>query len=637
MKKSVVKVISMVFAIILILMLGANYALRINVIHGKLERSSEEMFQQAEWMIEKNKMDIEEVENEFAESCLRYARMIAHIVSRAPEVIEDLEEMRRLAELMGVDEIHFFDREGEIYAGTNPEYYGFNFHSGEQMEFFLPLLEDTSLELCQEITPNTAEGRRMQYAAVWAEDKSQIVQIGMEPKRVLDAMAGRTLDAVSSFIVGGKSTVLYIIDKETGKVVACNKEAYVGKTVADLGMSAGEIPEELMVFHGKIDGERSCIFARSSGDYILMRSYVTAETFQEAVLDTILLGAYIFLVGLLTIFLVLSFMDKKIVRELDRTNEMLQEIEQGHSDSLLSQSAVPELQELREHINGMLKTVLDPFEKVSMALERSYTPIGICEYSKEYNRGFMTSRVKEILMLDEEEERQLQQDFRFVFKKIQEIKKNPLKEKNVYALGTKPERYIQMEEFDSGSSYVVLFVDVTLEWNKKEMIKRQRDIDILTNLYSRRAFYTRMTELFEHREQVGYGVLLMMDVDGLKRVNDQYGHAAGDLYISQAGKTILSYAGAQGIGGRLGGDEFVLFLYGFRKKEDLLDRLERFKEENGRSIIEVEDGRRFPVWFSIGYAYYPEDSEDYHVLLRLADEAMYRDKKKRKEADSWLR
>lgn len=632
MKKSVVKVISIVFSVILILMLGANYVLRINVVHGKLERSSAEMFQQTEWIIEKNKRDIDEVKDEFAQNCLRYARMISHLVSKTPKITEDLEEMRRLAELLGVDEIHFFNQQGEICSGTNPEYYGLNFHSGEQMEFFLPMLEDPSLELCQEITPNTAEKKWMQYAAVWAEDKSQIVQIGMEPKRVMEAMKGRTLETVCSFVISGKSTVLYIIDRESGRIEACSKEKYIGKTAAELGLPVEEITDELKPLHGKIDGERNCIFAKYSGDYILMRSYVTAETFREAVLDTTLLGIYILLVGLLTIFLVLAFMDKKIVRELDRTNSMLHEIELGHSDRILSQSSVPELQKLREYINGMLKTVLDPFQKVSMALEHSYTPIGICEYSKEYSRGFMTSRVKEILMLSETETEQVQKDPSFIFKKAQEIKKHPLKEENVYALGTEPERYIQMEEFDDGSSYVVLFVDVTLEWNKKEVIKQQRDIDILTNLYSRRAFHTKMTELFASREQLGYGVLLMLDVDGLKAVNDEYGHAAGDLYISQAGKTILSYVGTQGIGGRLGGDEFVLFLYGFRQKEELQKQLRSFEAENGRGMIMVENGQEIPVWFSVGYAHYPEDSEDYHVLLRIADEAMYRNKKQRKES-----
>lgn len=66
-------------------------------------------------------------------------------------------------------------------AAHSRKYFGLNFRSGEQMQFFLPMLSDRSLELCQDITPNTAEQKLMQYAAVWREDGEGIVQIGMTP------------------------------------------------------------------------------------------------------------------------------------------------------------------------------------------------------------------------------------------------------------------------------------------------------------------------------------------------------------------------------------------------------------------------------------------------------------------------
>ena len=57
---------------------------------------------------------------------------------------------------MAVDEIHLFDDQGTIYSGSAPKYFGYNFDSGTQMEYFKPMLKDKSLTMCQDVTPNTA-------------------------------------------------------------------------------------------------------------------------------------------------------------------------------------------------------------------------------------------------------------------------------------------------------------------------------------------------------------------------------------------------------------------------------------------------------------------------------------------------
>lgn len=50
-----------------------------------------------------------------------------------------------------------------------PKYYGYNFDSGEQIEYFKPMLTDKTLTMCQDVTPNTSEGKEMMYAITWNE------------------------------------------------------------------------------------------------------------------------------------------------------------------------------------------------------------------------------------------------------------------------------------------------------------------------------------------------------------------------------------------------------------------------------------------------------------------------------------
>ncbi len=100
-------------------------------------------------------------------------------------MLDSVEELKKIASMIEVDEIHIFDTTGCIISGTHPSYYGYTFDSGDQMSFFKPMLEDQSLRLVQDITPNTAEMKMMQYSALWSHDGKFIVQVGMEPVNVL--------------------------------------------------------------------------------------------------------------------------------------------------------------------------------------------------------------------------------------------------------------------------------------------------------------------------------------------------------------------------------------------------------------------------------------------------------------------
>ena len=70
------------------------------------------------------------------------AKAVSYIIDAKPQVEYDVEELQKIADLILVDEIHLFDKNGYIYSGTLPKYYGFSFDSGEQMEYFKPMLTD---------------------------------------------------------------------------------------------------------------------------------------------------------------------------------------------------------------------------------------------------------------------------------------------------------------------------------------------------------------------------------------------------------------------------------------------------------------------------------------------------------------
>ena len=173
---------------------------------------SHRTLRQIEQVLLENKKELEEIEAEYNETCLNNAETVSHIIEKDPAVMNDLEGLKKIAEMVEIDEIHLFDKTGRIYTGTHPEYYNLTFDSGEQIKFFKPMLTDKSLKLVQDITPNTAEEKPMQYSAIWSESGEYIVQIGMEPVNVLKITEKNELSYIFS-LFRVNPDINYLMDK----------------------------------------------------------------------------------------------------------------------------------------------------------------------------------------------------------------------------------------------------------------------------------------------------------------------------------------------------------------------------------------------------------------------------------------
>lgn len=631
-KKSLLKVAIFVLLLAMTLLLILNLKVQWDLTHQNFKASSEALFEQTESLVQSNAEDIHEVRTQFSEDCLNRARAAAYVLQACPELEEDLAKLQEFAETLDVDEIHLFNTEGEIYFGTHPEYYHYTFFSGEQMAFFQPMLEDHSMELCQEITPNTAEGKLMQYAAVWSEDGSMIVQIGMEPVRVREVMEGRTLAAIFNSIPTEKGSELYAIDAESGRVVASTGKWPAGKQAEDLGVDLKQKTGTVSLTHIPIDGMRCCAAIYRSDTLILVRTVLSRQLYQQLGLNTVFLALNVFLISLVAVVAALLFIDRRIVQKLADINQVLREIGKGQLEQLPSSAALPELEELCGYINQMLMRVRESSLKTSIALEKSKLPIGIFEYPTEFQQGFATSRVRDILLL-EGTCRDQQENLKQITDCISALKeKGGLTENNIYELNS-PDglRFIRLDEMDYKKSHMVILVDVTADWRQQEQLRYQRDQDDLTGLYNRRGFYAQMELLMQNVSHLGLGAMIMLDADGLKTINDTYGHAQGDLYLIKISEILKGFPKNHIISARLGGDEFAAFFYGYGSKELLDKTLMALKESDEKHTLRVEDcGQELQVRYSIGWARFPGDSVDYHALLHLADQRMYENKRQRK-------
>lgn len=153
---------------------------------------------------------------------------------------------------------------------------------------------------------------------------------------------------------------------------------------------------------------------------------------------------------------------------------------------------------------------------------------------------------------------------------------------------------------------------------------RLTEIDQLTGLFNRRGMQERFDQEVARQERQGGALgLLLLDLDHFKRINDEYGHAAGDVALCSFSTVILDSIRAYDHAARWGGEEFLVLLAEC-DEDALLGVAERIRTEIERMAIPWGEGT-FHCTASIG-AYYAPDPEDQDSMLRKADKALYRAK-----------
>jgi two-component system cell cycle response regulator len=159
-----------------------------------------------------------------------------------------------------------------------------------------------------------------------------------------------------------------------------------------------------------------------------------------------------------------------------------------------------------------------------------------------------------------------------------------------------------------------------------DLLDRLLNIDELSGLYVRRKFDRELRALIDAARVDGSAIgLLVMDLDGVKAINDAHGHLFGAYVIGESGRVIGRVLGARGIAARFGGDEFVAAIPGAT-----LDQTAAIGEEIRAAIaahVFVREGTTLRPGISVGVASLPESADDAEPLFNVADSALYRAKK----------
>lgn len=148
--------------------------------------------------------------------------------------------------------------------------------------------------------------------------------------------------------------------------------------------------------------------------------------------------------------------------------------------------------------------------------------------------------------------------------------------------------------------------------------------DSLTDTLNRRGLEERILPLFSRlRRQRGHMLMIYLDVNKFKEINDTHGHSIGDRVLQETAKRLKENLRQEDLVVRLGGDEFVLLIADVGREASSAIKKKLYSA--CAKAITCEQVSISPS-VSLGEAFYPEEGDNYDALMKVADERMYQDK-----------
>lgn len=216
----------------------------------------------------------------------------------------------------------------------------------------------------------------------------------------------------------------------------------------------------------------------------------------------------------------------------------------------------------------------------------------------------------------------------------------PVKSADGYNIGTlciidsRP-RDLTQEEKDSLRDIAILVQDELQKYHHSythlqvikelDQAKRAKLIDPLTGAWNRAGMELNLSESIKEAKEHKHNLVIgLYDIDNFKKVNDTYGHNAGDMVIREVCKTMVMSLDEEDIVGRWGGEEFVIILKTTSDYSDVLRKI-----DNGRAQVNMQpiifDDKKIPVSITIGLKIfdYNDAEKTLTELISQADSALY--------------
>ncbi len=574
-----------------------------------------------------NTLEIKEKENintdrSLSIEYLNRAKTAAYAIEKDPSLVEQADELQRLADLLNVDELHIIDADGILTYSSVPEYVGLDFHDSKQTAPFLSILEsDKNAYLIQDVQLNAAEGKLMKYIGTARLDETGIVQVGVTSQRLLEIQGSNSYNNIFNTFPTDIGETFFMLDSASGELLGHS-----------IGMNTEAFNDTKLLKQLKYCDKGSFIQIRQhSWSYVVSRSY--NETFICASIPlkiliqnfawNILINLLCLIVVEIVVLLLLNYLlERKVLRGIHAILADLSQITLGNLDTKVSVGGNPEFEELSTKINTMVSSISQTTDRITKIIDISQIPLAAFEYQKEMNYLFVTSGIKKLLHLTETETELLFSDPPLFYQHIQRIMQHPAEdETDIFPIDS--EHFVRIHLSSESSGYLGVITDATENVKKKRQMLYENTHDHLTGLYRYQYFKELVQKELADMPPGKLSACVMLDLDFFKGINDSYGHDMGDTYLKHFANIMKMLPQQNCIVARRSGDEFCFFTYGHSNLNMLRQFVANFWKLLRENPLDFPDQEQKIIGASGGLAWTSHSDMNLDLLLNYADKALY--------------
>lgn len=626
MRKTFKKYTIIIITIAIFSILTINFYLSVNTLENQQLDTFNTKIDQVIHTMENNQAELDSIKENLDEDYLTRAKAAAYVIEKNPEVLDSVEELQNLAALLDVDELHVTESDGIIRYSSVPHYIGLDFHNGQQMRGFLPIIESDSNDkyIIQEAQPNTAEGKMMKYVGISRKGVKGLVQVGLEPVRQLEAQERNTYDYIFSRFPTESGESFFAINLEDASIIGSTLD------VENLTSLTNNDIKRLRTYtngayNSSLTGQESYVVTREYESVMITAAIsknMLYRTFWHNIFQTF---CYLLVIEIIAVILLNYLVKQKVVNGIHQILSDLSNITKGDLNTKVEVGGNPEFEQLSHGINRMVNSVAGMSDRISRIIKMAEIPLAAFEYQEGTDYVYITPRLEELLEIPRTNLKVLTMDSQAFLDKIHTLMKNPIEE-SPDVVQIAPNKFVRIHLNEEPSCYYGAVSDVTEEILEKRRMIYENNHDQLTELCRYAYFKEQASRLLNLMPMDELCAAVMLDLDFFKNINDTYGHDVGDKYLKAFAGNMQRLPKDHCLAARRSGDEFCIFIYGYKRLEDIQAIILQFWEDINASRFQFPNGEECTISVSGGYVCTGSHKKDITLMLHDADQALYQAK-----------
>lgn len=361
-------------------------------------------------------------------------------------------------------------------------------------------------------------------------------------------------------------------------------------------------------------------FAKEAWTLYGLTDEKTIDDYPRVVMNTIVISQAIIL--LLSIIYVVV-MSLRLTRPIERLSALVRSVD-PEEQVALPKTNISEIDELTGALELSSKAVVASASRLNTVIDMVGVTVGAFEIHPKKDEVLITESLTRLLEFPPGAKKV---DCRSWEEKMARFEPETYEDVYLFRSSDGEEKWLRKKITTAPDGDIIsgVIIDVSDEIRELRRVEYERDYDGLTQILNRRAFMTKLKHKIDNNIYKK-GVLILIDLDNLKYVNDNFGHDIGDAYLKKMAEALRNFEKDGGLISRMAGDEFTVFFPADGDEPAFRNYVSLILDICKRNSIPLPDGQVQRLRFSSGIAWYPKDSADVDTLIRYADFAMYETK-----------